>query len=50
MLNTLSDLELGKVDPAALYRSLRQMESTIDSVQGNLGVLQEQMRTALAKA
>ncbi|KQV87231.1 hypothetical protein ASD15_28760 [Massilia sp. Root351] len=50
MLNTLSDLELGTVDPHALYRSLRQMESTIDSVQGNLGMLEQQMRAALAKA
>jgi hypothetical protein len=50
MLNTLSDLELGKVDPAALYHTLRQMESTIDGVQGNLVALEKQMRAALAKA
>jgi hypothetical protein len=50
MLNTLSDLELGKVDPAALYHTLRQMESTIDGVQGNLVELEKQMRAALAKA
>jgi hypothetical protein len=50
MLNTLSDLELGKVDPAALYHTLRQMESTIDGVQGNLVELEQQMRAALAKA
>ncbi|WP_377704529.1 hypothetical protein [Pseudoduganella sp. UC29_71] len=50
MLNTLSDMELGKVDPAALYHTLRQMESTIDGVQGNLVELEKQMRAALAKA
>jgi hypothetical protein len=50
MLNTLADLELGKVDPAALYHTLRQMESTIDGVQSNLLELEEQMRTALSKA
>lgn len=49
MMNTLSDLELGKVDPAALYHTLRQMESTIDGVQGNLLALEKQMREALAK-
>ena len=50
MLNTMADLELGKVDPAALYHTLRQMESTIDGVQDNLMQLETQMREALAKA
>ena len=50
MLNTLADMELGKVDPTALYHTLRQMESTIDGVQDNLLQLEEQMRAALAKA
>lgn len=50
MINTMSSVELGKIDPTALYHTIRQMQGAIDGVQDNLRELEKEMGATLNKA